>query len=121
MLRRKFLQHGSWCIDETMLIIRLMNDEEISITINQSKKMKKIGRIGFRVVSVYEVEECEVPDHVYESFKKLEEMGVDEISNFSSDDDECRVYDYIMRNYDSPHESITCEIKLDEISLDENY
>lgn len=83
--------------------------------------MKKIGRIGFRVVSVYEVEECEVPDHVYESFKKLEEMGVDEISNFSSDDDECRVYDYIMRNYDSPHESITCEVKLDEIYLDENY
>nr|DAS62265.1 MAG TPA: Protein of unknown function (DUF2543) [Ackermannviridae sp.] len=31
MLRRKFLQHGSWCIDETMPIIRLMNDEEISI------------------------------------------------------------------------------------------
>ena len=100
-----------------------MNDEEISInqSINQSKNMKKIGRIGFRVVSVYEIEECEIPDHIYESFKKLEELGVAEISNFSSDDDECRVYDYIMRNYDSPHESITCEIKLDEISLDENY
>ena len=77
--------------------------------------MKKIGRIGFRVVSVYEIEECEVPDHVYESFKKLEELGTDEISNFSSDH-----YDYIMRNYDSPHESITCEVKLDEIYLDEN-
>jgi len=100
-----------------------MNDEEISISHNQSKtnRMKKIGRIGFRVVSVYEIEDCEVPDHVYDSFKRLEESGVSEISNFSSDDDECRVYDYIMRNYDSPHESITCEVKLDEISLDENY
>lgn len=82
--------------------------------------MKKIGRIGFRVVSVYEVEDFEVPDHIYESFKKLEELGTSEISNFSSDDDECRVYDYIMRNYDNASDAITCEVKLDEIYLDEN-
>ena len=81
--------------------------------------MKTIGRVGFRIVSYYEVEYCGVPDHVYDSFKKLEELDIREISNFSDDYDECNVYDYIMRQHSDPSDSITCEINLDDINLDE--
>ena len=81
--------------------------------------MKTIDRIGFRIVTLYEIEDCDVPDHVYGSFKKLEELGVREISNFSDDYDECNVYDHIMRLHSDPSDSITCEINLDEINIDE--